>query len=357
MNEFVTEITVIGPRFRATYGTSHPRSNGFIDFRAMAERARQQNFHVAFATIPLDAWYSHKQAVDIFRANPAQLSLLVHGNNHTKRELAQQVGRNEGAGLAQQALSRIERLEARSGLAVCRVMVPPHGACSDTMLGCLDTAGFESACISSGSLKHHNPTKAWRSTLGFHPAEQINGIPVLPRWSFEGNAENTVLVAAYLGRPLILRGHHQDVRQGYQVLDRLAQFINGLGPVAWTRLSELSRMSFRYRLESGLCRVVTHAKQVRMTLPGEATHLLIQDAHGALAGADFLVRQGGVPQRVRSGTRVGLGPGAGRTLEISRLETGFPTPARVAWPATAAKVVLRRFLTESRDRLLLMPLI
>src|ERR1019366_8149913 len=111
-----------------------------------------------------------------------------------------------------QAIHRIERLERAAGCEISRVMAAPHGACSDAMLQEMPGCGFESAAISHGSLRAHNKGKPWARSLGYLPSEIIQGCPVLPRWGMTGNTYNTILLAAYLGQPMILRGHHADLR-------------------------------------------------------------------------------------------------------------------------------------------------
>ena len=49
------------------------------------------------------------------------------------------------------------------------------------MLAALAENGYESAAISSGSLKAHNGEKCWTRTLGLAPVEMIAGLPVMNR--------------------------------------------------------------------------------------------------------------------------------------------------------------------------------
>lgn len=217
---------------------------GFVDYRQIAEYAERENYHVSFATIPLDTWFTHRGTADIFRTHQTRLSLLVHGNNHTRGELAQPYTESERFFLLKQAFHRIERLERQSGLAVSRIMVPPHGACSEEMLAALPICGFEAACISHGSLRAHNKSRPWTKALGFLPSELIRGCPVLPRWGVSGDLKNTILFAAFLKQAIILRGHHQDLKGGPELLDELARFINGLGTVAWLNMTDMARSSY-----------------------------------------------------------------------------------------------------------------
>ena len=97
---------------------------GFVDFAEIAVRAHKSNYHVCFATIPLDSWFIHGRTARLFQENATRLSLCVHGNNHTKRELARNFTDTERVCLLRQAIRRIERLERKAGLKVCRVMCP-----------------------------------------------------------------------------------------------------------------------------------------------------------------------------------------------------------------------------------------
>jgi hypothetical protein len=239
-----------GPALRACFIFDDPNLHwpryGLVDYQHIAIHAERENYHVAFATIPFDSWFTHSGTAAIFRKHQSRLSLLVHGNNHTKRELAQVFSESERLFLLKQAIRRIERLERRSGLNVSRVMVPPHGACSEEMLAALPLCGFEAACISHGSLRAHNKTRAWTKTLGYLPSEMVRGCPVFPRWGFSDDIRNTILLAAFLKQAIIIRGHHQDLKRGMELLDDLAGFINGLGPVVWSNMRDLSRSNQRW---------------------------------------------------------------------------------------------------------------
>lgn len=237
----------VDPPLRAGFIIDDPNLHwptyGHADYGRIAASAERDRYHVAFATVPFDAWWVHAPTAAIFRSHPRQLSLLVHGNNHGREELTRDASDAACAATLRQALVRIEGLERRAGLRVARVMVPPHGACSSRMLAALPRHGFEAACISAGSLRAHNADRPWSRTLGFAPAETTDGCPVLLRWPLAGTRLVTLLVAAYLGQPLILRGHHQDLKDGHDALRAWAHAINGIGPVQWGSPAELARLA------------------------------------------------------------------------------------------------------------------
>jgi hypothetical protein len=325
----------------------HWPTYGLVKYGELASRAERENYHVSFATVPLDAWFTHGGAAEIFRINPERLSLCVHGNDHTKRELAQNYTQEGRIGLLRQAIRRIETLERRAGIGISKVMVPPHGACAHEMLAEMVGCGFESACISHGSLRAHNRARAWTKTLGYSPAEQIEGCPVLPRWAFVGTTENTILLAVFLDQAVVLRGHHQDLKEGVELLDAFARTINGLGKVNWTNMSEISQQSCSSLLEGTTLRLRPWSSKITLASWPEATELLVDDETSIGAGKWRITGlKGGAAHEFRSGERFSLPNTDRKSLVIERVVT-TENEGKTRVPVTA---FVRRLLTEGRDR-------
>ncbi|EGW20751.1 hypothetical protein [Methylobacter tundripaludum] len=326
---------------------------GFVDYREIIAHAQKENYHVSFATIPLDTWFTHAATADLFRANSQWLSLLIHGNDHAKKELARNYSEAMRKGLLQQAIQRIKRLERKTNIHVCRVMVPPHGACSDAMLAELSKCGFESACISTGSLRAHNQDKPWTKTLGFFPAEIIQDCPVLPRWGLTSNVKNSLLLAAYLGQPMILRGHHQDLKDGGAVFDEYARFINGLGNVFWSNMTDLSRLSYLWRMEGTTCLVKPLGRSIAFELPNEATKIVIESPESIDNCTWQTTSADGFQRKIMSGEHLLLLKEMGSKILIERAPPSSPC-VKASLKPTGVPLILRRLLTEARDRLLVL---
>jgi hypothetical protein len=310
---------------------------GFADYRDIAHDAQRENYHVAFATIPLDAWFTHRGSARLFHEHRHRLSLLVHGNDHGKEELARVISRDAGMALLRQASARIDALEAAANISVCRVMVPPHGACSSLVLSLLPAHGFEAACVSAGSLRAHNPDQPWVDRIGLQPADWIDGCPVLPRWSFEAASSAALRLAAYLGKPLLLRGHHQDLKYGLDVFRQAARAINALGDVRWTNMSGLSRMSWRRRRSSNGLHVQPLSTHVEVPIE-DGVQVLVQGAPGVWRHTPVNPRDGEPRKLVLQHVPV-------QQPQLA----GGPTLAHRTHP----RHVIRRLLTEARDRLLM----
>ena len=338
-----------GPAPRACFIFDDPNLHwptyGFVDYQEVASHAQKENYHVSFATIPLDGWLAHPPTVEIFRQNRSRLSLSVHGNNHTKGELGRAYSEAERSFLLQEAIQRIEHLERRTGLSVSRVMIPPHGACSEQMLAALPTRGFEAACISHGSLRHHNKSSEWSNTLGFRPSEWIQGCPVLPRWGFSGSIQNTILLAAYLKQAIILRGHHQDLRNGLELLDESARFINGLGSVQWLNMTDMVRSSYQWRALGDLWQVKPLSRKIFCSIPQDLTKLQLDPSGRSSEAWEIVGPNGRIPNPIQA---VSVQGGQSFLIESppiqsSRMKTRL-MPSTSLW-------FIRRLLTEGRDRL------
>lgn len=342
------------PPLRACFVFDDPNLHwtryGYLDFREVAARAEKENYHVSFATIPLDAWFVHQPTAVLFRQNAARLSLCVHGNDHTKKELSRPYTDSQRRSLLHQANHRIQRLERRSGLQVARVMIPPHGACSEEMLAALPLGGFEAACISHGSLRSHNRGKPWTRALGYAPSEVILGCPVFPRWGMAGNCENTILLAAFLNQAIVLRGHHEDVKQGIEVLDNLARFINGLGSVAWSNLSVLSRSNYLWRQEASKCVLKPLSGKVQFTIPADTQLLAIESAFNGQTQKFRISRRDGKVMEIQSGQSLPLHDGLTATVLVE--STTLQEPASCHPGRLSPLALVRRLATEGRDRLL-----
>jgi hypothetical protein len=355
LRETCSERAYHGPPPRACFIFDDPnlhwRRYGFVDFRQIAVHAATLNYHVAFATIPLDSWFTHKATAEVFKQSRNRLSLIVHGNNHTWKELARNYSARARECLLAQTIQRVERIERKAGIRVCRVMVPPHGACSEDMLAALPRYGFEAACISHGSLRSHNQTSQWTRSLGYLPSELIQGCPVLPRWGLSGSPTNTILLAAFLRQPIILRGHHTDLKDGIEQLDQIAAFINGLGRVAWSSMTDLSRMNYLSRLDGNTFRAQPLGRKVSIQLPTGATHLIIESPLDCPWDSWRISGAVRIPLKVPTGERISVSRMSSRPVLIEA--TAPPAPCfECAAKPTAFGAVLRRCLTEGRDRFL-----
>ena len=334
------------PPLRATFIIDDPNlhwpSYGYVRFGDLARHSRAHGYHIAMATIPLDLWYFDRRAVRIFRDNPAALSLVIHGNDHVRNELARPRSKDDALQLLSQALSRVAKFERRSGLRVARVIVPPHGDCSDLMFDALATAGF--AAIAWSPIP--------RSEIsGWDVAEfSVGGLPSLPRplltdW-------DDLPFRAYLDQPIVLEGHHTDLRDGLDVLERTVSQVNGLGDVSWRSPEEIAQTNFSIRKLGDRLHVRLFSRCVRLVVPEEIERVVVEAPAYATQEEDLVaIRSLGPNQEIVSCGLLEDAIVAPGEVEI-RLTRALPADLREARSSLSPWPCARRVLTEGRDRTL-----
>lgn len=331
-------------------------SYGYVRYPELVRDAREHGYHVAIATIPLDLILPGRGAARVFREHRAQLSLVVHGNDHVHRELERRRGANDADRMIAAAVARVRRFEQRAGVRVERVMCPPHGACSAETLTALHRQGFVALAASrpfpwDGFSDHHR----WRLG-GWLPAQLAAcGFPVISRYLL-GKSLDDLVFRAMLGQPLIVYCHHADLREGLEPLRATAERIAGLGKVEWSSLATIARGNAVVHEGDGLATVTVYSGDVRLRRPSAATvRIEIPRRFGSSDPVHLLVDGGTHRVRARPDGTAGIALAnspRGDELRI-RIDPPEPTTAATlrdwrprAWP------LARRAMTETRDRAL-----
>jgi hypothetical protein len=142
---------------------------------------------------------------------------------------------------------------------------------------------------------------------------------------------------------LILRGHHQDLKDGLDLFREFAAKINALGDVRWGSLGELSRLNYRHRIEGSTMRVQPLGTRITVEVPDGIEAIQIDTN-----GIDWQVLQPQATLNWSSDCSAIASVVGGRTYDFARCR---PLALVVRPNATSARLILRRFLTETRDRL------
>jgi hypothetical protein len=332
----------------------HRPTYGYVRYHDLVREADHHDYHVAFAMVPLDGWFTHRATAALFRERSDRLSLVIHGNNHTYRELAQPASSDEWRALLAQALRRVERVERRSGVSVGRIMVAPHGDCSRELAHELIPLGFEALCISRPYpwlaqrplpwLTHPPESSA---LTGLEPASIVdNGLPVLLRHAFSESIDDLAL-RAFLDQPLILYGHHADIADGLERLSALADQIRGLGHVEWMSLSDVAAGNFRTSVDGDVLHVRMFTRRARLRVPAGTNSLVVE--------APVLEQQHQRDDfecdgRITASDQAVALPGDPREIEIRLVRDGAVVPHAVPAPGMHLWPIARRLMSEGRDR-------
>ncbi len=246
---------------------------GHIDYRRLIQHADAHGYHAAMALVPLDARTATRRAIDIFRARPDRLSLVIHGNDHERRELMRPESFGAALAVATQALRRIRRFEARSELRVGRVMMPPHGLCSRIAARAIGALGYDALCAIHPCPWTEEPLPE-RCLAGWMPADFLDGCAIIPRFTLNHD-HASIALRAFLDQPLILYGHHSDLASGLEPLSQAAARVNRLGPVRWCSPEDVATSNHLSRVCDGTLEVFPGASRLRVAVPDGVRSLRI----------------------------------------------------------------------------------
>ncbi len=351
------------PRLRAAIVIDDPNLHwptyGRVRYAELVQHAAAHGYHAAMAMIPLDGWVAHPRAARLFRKAPERLSLCIHGNDHSGPELGRPRSDAEALALALQALRRMDAFQRRSGIPVSRVMVPPHERLSEPVAHALRACGYEAVCTTRPypwladtpdvpPFTHpadSGPLAGWAS------ADLVaGGLPVLLRSAFTHPREDLAL-RAFLGQPLILYGHHDELDDDLTLLADAAADIGRLGEVDWGPLDRIARHSVEIRREGATLAVRPLARRVTVSVPEGVERLTVDAAAvAALGGARVIVHSGARERPLMPGEGIpATGPAETELIVdvASRppSSNGHVAHSRRLWP------VARRVVSEGRDRL------
>ncbi len=339
----------ISPAPRACFLFDDPNLHwptyGHLGFDEVAGEARHHGYHVAIATVPLDGWFVHPRARAAFALHRAELSLIIHGNQHLRRELGRVSSIEQGLALAREALVRTAVLERRSGLEVERVMAPPHGVCSKPMAEALLLAGFEALTIGRAE-RWFEPPPDRHALAGWLPAGfAAGGLAVLGRHPLHTSPAELALLA-YLDHPLVLYAHHQDISDGVGTLAAIRNRLSSIEGLAWQSMQGISRGNYAWRRDGGTLRLRLYSRRIEVEVPPEVGRVVVELPGHPDPGQERIICgasefPAGEPIPISAG-RAEL-----RLRHAGELESPAALPGRgraAPWP------ILRRGASEARDR-------
>lgn len=334
----------------------HSKRYGHLDFRRLVADAREKQFYVSIATVPLDCWWIDRQIRELFRENVPRLSILLHGNNHTYEELARPGSDPERLCLLAEALRRYQRLERLSGMEVCRVMECPHGSLSVAMLEPMARLGFEAALATTAHLLRSNRGTTFPASLGTEPTIlERRAVPIIPRIRAEVGWQTEVRLSAFMRQPLILAAHHWDFASQSHLAEEFARIVNGLPNVRWASPTGVARACYQFREIGEVLHLKLGSRTVDVQVPQSVQWLMIHRPwlQGASESELLVVRaqENEFFRAVSSADVVGPIPVQGNAaLQVSSsILNGVdcdsvPPPRLRCWP------LVRKVMTEIRDR-------
>jgi hypothetical protein len=238
-------------------------THGFVDFQELLSLMKRHKFSTNIAFIPWNWRRSAPGVVRLFRENPEHFSLSVHGCDHTRAEFGSP-GQQRLYWKARQALERMHRHEAMTGISHDPVMVFPQGVFSEAAMRALKRTNLI-ASVNNDIISADPHPRAITVSDVWDIAVMSYSFPLFTRrYPWEG-IENFAF-DALLGKPAIAVIHHDYCSDHCARLVNFVKQVNAL-PCAstWRNLAEVVRRSCRQREDSpGAVEVEMYGSELRI---------------------------------------------------------------------------------------------
>jgi hypothetical protein len=224
---------------------------GHLNYAGLVDEMERHNFHTTISFIPWNFDRSQADAVSIFKNHNNRLSVSVHGNNHDHREFADfgSVPLNKQITNIQQALARMDRFSALTGVSYDPVMVFPHATGPEGTLTELKRYEFLATAYSLdlplGAAPPSDPLFYLRTfNLDFA------NFPGLKRYFAEKPVARVELaINAFLENPLLFYGHEKLFNSGIRSFNKIADAVNDVQPgTHWCSLGCVTQHLYRVKL-------------------------------------------------------------------------------------------------------------
>ena len=328
-------------------------THGFVDFQELLSLMKRHTFSTNIAFIPWNWRRSAPEVVRLFKENPGNYSVSVHGCDHTRAEFGSS-SQQRLYWKSQQALERMSRHESITGIRHDPVMVFPQGIFSEAAMSALKRTDLIAAVNNDIISADPYPRAITVSDVWDIAVMGYSSFPLFTRrYPWEG-IENFAF-DALLGKPTIAVIHH-DYCSDHCV--RLVNFIQRLNALkiapTWRSLGEVVRRSCRQReVSPEVVEVEMYGTELRIENRSEQPKPFLIRRRECEPSAIREIRDGSGPIAWNSlnghiNLKIDLNPAETKMVSIRFHElagngcNGDTLPYRL-------KTMLRRYLCEVRD--------
>jgi hypothetical protein len=324
---------------------------GFLDLKKLADCVRETGAAATIAFIPWNHKRTSRQIVDLFRANRPQLSICVHGCDHTGSEFSTRTS-SDAMPLIDLAMKRMKQLEADTGLGCEKVMVFPQGRFSSEAMRALRHSEMVAA-VNTELLDCQTGRGVSGAELLKPAITSFGGFPLFMRRPAEEPLGNFAL-DLILGKPCLIVTHHQYFQHGLNPLRSTVEALNAIEPeLKWTNLEQgiLSTYSISKSSDARVSIRLFSASTV--WTPQTEETVTVSKAETDPAGLEVFVDDRRLPVSSANGDLQFSLNGAGKKairIDIRSAVPAAPQPEQSR--KYRLKVTARRYLTEVRDNYL-----
>jgi len=328
---------------------------GFLNYAALRKSMCCAGYATSIAFIPWNHWRTSKARAEQALGQDRQLSICVHGCDHTNREF-DDLDPHSLQWKADTALRRMERHRLRTGVPFDPVMVFPQGNFTSLALSALRTGGYLAAvnttCV---------PTNAGGEPLTIadllRPAiTKFHGFPLFQR-RYPRRLIDFAL-DAFLGRPILIVQHHDDFRDGYGQMEAFVHDLHRIEQkLSWAPLAtQLTRCCLVRSPADGLSEVRFFTGRFRFRNPASTPSSIVfsKEEPDPAAVSRVLVNGADTAFSFSNGSLVFEHRAeAGQVIDVEvRDRQRLPPPARPSSVIHMTGVCTRRALSEFRDKAL-----
>jgi hypothetical protein len=366
LREVTSDIGYKMPSLKACYIIDDPNirflSYGYVNFPEIVSIAKKHNFHISLATIPLDLWWVSNSSLNYFKENKNYISLSTHGNNHLKEELLVNKKNEYEIRTVAQALKRINKFEKKYSYKIDRVFIPPHGKASAKLLNSaalLGVFGISASRPYTWSDNYNEKAHEYFNNspyIGFAPSDFVEGLPVIPRKGLK-YSNNEILLTLFLDKPIIIYSHASDFKTGYSNLIEKSEFINSFKNVEWCSLEEILFSNFARKIENNIMKILLFSNKIKIIIPDNITQIQVStfEVYGNIDSLFLEINKNIYPMKKINlcfeSSIIDVNPK--QEIEILlKLSNNDLDIEKIKNPKSKLVSRMRRFLTESRDRIL-----
>ena len=240
---YYANFTIDDPWLREPYG--------YVNFHSLLQEMEKHDFHTTIAFIPWNYDRSQPNVVSLFRNHPDRFSIAIHGDNHDHKEFTDYRSKPLVAQVIdlKQALARMERFQALTGIPYDKVMIFPHSIAPEQTLGALKMYNYV-ATVNSSNVPQ-NATAATGLSAVLRPVTlSFEGFPSIRRYPAAVQIpEAYIAIDQFLGNPVFFYAHSDLFSQGIGAFDHVADEVNKLEPATeWRSLGEIVRHLYLVKL-------------------------------------------------------------------------------------------------------------
>lgn len=328
---------------------------GFVNYHGLLGEMKQHRFHTTIAFIPWNYDRSEPDMVSLFAAHPDLFSICIHGNNHVHQEFGTLDGHPLSKQIAdmEQAVARMEKFHALTGISFDRVMVFPHSVAPLETFAELKRANYLATANSLNTPSNADPTNQLEIALRTTTLHYAN-FPSMRRYSAEADVpESQIAIDMFLGNPTLFYVHEGFFADGIGHFDQTADMVNRLQPATqWRSLGDIATHSYLLRSAGDSATDVelfTAAANIRNAEDHTVVYS-IQKLEDFSLPVTVLVDGTSVPYERKDGLlRLQLPIGAGQTRNLV-IQYGHPlNTAAIDIGKGSLSVAIIRHLSDFRD--------